>query len=558
MVSRDLVERIKQSIDIVELVSQYVSLQKVGSSYRGLCPFHAEKTPSFFVNPTLKLYHCFGCGAAGDVIKFLQEIEHISFQEALERLAKMVGIELKLSATQSEKDLYTEYLTKVFLEYKKQLEKSKQALEYLNKRGFTESEVKTYEFGYCPNDSRIAQKIAQILSIPMEKSFQYGLYKPSNGVDLFEGRLIIPIKDEVGKIIAFAGRSLDDREPKYLNSPETKFFSKKSVLFMFDSAKKAIKALDFVVVCEGYFDALAFHRSGITNSVAVLGTNLTKEHVSKLAPLSRNVILCFDNDEAGIKATLRSLKTLIESSFDVAVVKLSEKDPDEVHKKYGSEGLRKALSEAIPFEEYLAEVYEKFFNITTSAGLEKYINALRNWAQILLRDRRMDRYESLVEATSRKTRLSVAQLNEMFRLQNPVPVKTLSSSLPSEDDYIIYLYITAEKFREEIDKIDFSLISENARRLLEFLRQGKDVSELSSDLREYAFSVLARIPEGDPEKMFNDVKRRYLRKVIEKELLQIDSKLTFCQSHEERAYLLKRRLELVSQIKSLGGERNGT
>lgn len=129
---------------------------------------------------------------------------------------------------------------------------------------------------------------------------------------------------------------------------------------MLDSAKKAIKALDFVVICEGYFDALAFHRAGVTNTVAVLGTNLTREHVSKLMPLSKNVILCFDNDEAGIKATLKSIKILIEASFDVAVVKLPEKDPDEVHRKRGSEELRRILSEAIPFENYLAEVYENF------------------------------------------------------------------------------------------------------------------------------------------------------------------------------------------------------
>ncbi len=558
MVSKDLIERIKQSIDIVELVSQYVSLQKVGSSYRGLCPFHVEKTPSFFVNPVLKLYHCFGCGAAGDAIKFLQEIEHISFQEALERLAKMVGIELRLSSIRSEKELYVEYLARVFAEYKKQLEKNKQVLEYLRKRGLSEEEVKTYGFGYCPNNSRIAQKIAEALSLPMEKSLQYGLYKPGTGIDLFENRLIIPIKDEAGKMVAFAGRSLDDSEPKYLNSPETKFFSKKSILFMLDSAKKAIKALDFVVICEGYFDALAFHRAGVTNTVAVLGTNLTREHVSKLMPLSKNVILCFDNDEAGIKATLKSIKILIEASFDVAVVKLPEKDPDEVHRKRGSEELRRILSEAIPFENYLAEVYENFFDTSTSAGLEKYVNVLRSWAQALLRNKRMDRYEGLIEVVSRKTRLSAAQLNEMFRFQGIVSVGISRSPLPNEDDYITYLYMTNEKLREEIDKIDPQLVSEKARRLIEFLRQGRDVSELSPDLREYAFSVLAKIPEGDPEKMFNDVKKRYVRKAVERELSQIDSKLALCQDDEERARLLKRRLELVSQIRLLGGERDGT
>jgi len=557
MVSKDLIEKIKQSVDIVELVSQYVSLQKVGSSYRGLCPFHVEKTPSFFVNPVLKLYHCFGCGASGDAIKFLQEIEHISFREALERLAKMVGVELKLSTGRSEKDLYVEYLTRVFAEYKKQFEQNKVAVEYVIKRGFSESEAKSYEFGFSPENSRIARRVAHSMSLPDEKAFQYGLYKPS-GVDLFEGRLIMPIRDENGKIIAFAGRSLDDREPKYLNSPETKFFSKKSVLFMLDRAKKAIKSLDFAVICEGYFDAMAFHRAGVTNAIAVLGTSLTREHVSKLMPLSKNVILAFDNDEAGIKATLRSLKVLVEASFDVAVVKLPEKDPDETYRKRGPEYLKKLLSEALPFEDYLVEVYEKFFNVTSSAGLEKYIATLRSWAQILLKDKRMDRYERLIEAVSGRTRLSTSQVSEMLRLQTAATTVTSKSTLPTEDDYIAYLYITCEKLRNKIDEIDSQLFGEKTRRLISFLREKKDLSELSPELREYAFAVLAKIPEGDPEKMFVDVRKRFARKAVERELSQIDSKLAFCRDDEERGLLLKRRLELVSQLRSLGGDRSGT
>ena len=558
MVSKDLIEKIKQSVDIVELVSQYVSLQKVGSSYRGLCPFHVEKTPSFFVNPVLKLYHCFGCGASGDAIKFLQEIEHISFQEALERLAKMAGVELKISTGRSEKDLYVEYLTRVFAEYRKQFKQSAVAVEYITRRGFSESESNLYEFGFSPENSRIAQRVARSMSLPDEKASQYGLYKPSNGIDLFEGRLIMPIKDENGKIIAFAGRSLDDREPKYLNSPETKFFSKRSVLFMLDRAKKAIKSLDFAVICEGYFDAIALHRAGVTNAVAVLGTSLTREHVSKLMPLSRNVILAFDNDEAGIRATLRSLKVLVEASFDVAVVKLPEKDPDETYRKRGADYLKKLLSEALPFENYLIEVYERYFDVTTSAGLEKYIGALRGWAEILLRNKRIDRYERLVEAVSQKTRLSTSQVSEMFRLQVTPTTMVSKSTLPTEDDYIVYLYITCEELRDRIDEIDPELFADRTRKLISFLREKKDLSELSPELKQYAFAVLAKIPEGDPWKVFSDLKKRFARKAVERELSQIDSKLAFCRDDEERGLLLKRRLELVSQLRSLGGDQSGT
>lgn len=332
MASKELIEKIKREIDIVEVVSRYVSLQKVGSSYRGLCPFHSEKTPSFHVNPTLKLYHCFGCGASGDVIKFLQEIEHLSFQEALQKLGQMVNIEVNLDTNQSGKEKYTDFLSKVHAEYKRQLRQNQKAMKYLLDRGFKEDEVEQYEFGYCPVESRLVVQTAKKVSIPLSKVVQYGVAKIVGGeyFDLFEGRIVIPIKDDLGRIIAFGARSIDDREPKYLNSPETDYFSKRSTLFLMDRAKKAIKSVNFAVITEGYFDAMAFHRAGVTNAVAVLGTNLSKEHLTKIGSLTKNVILCFDADEAGQKATLKSLKTLIDMSFDVAVALFSEKDPDEV------------------------------------------------------------------------------------------------------------------------------------------------------------------------------------------------------------------------------------
>lgn len=560
MTSKEIIERIKREIDIVQVISQYVSLQKVGSSYRGLCPFHSEKTPSFHVNPTLKLYHCFGCGASGDVIKFIQEIEHISFQEALQKLGQMVNIEVNLDVKRSVKEKYIDFLTKLHIEYKKQLRQNQKAMKYLLDRGFKEDEIEQYEFGYCPVESKLALQIAAKFSIPVSKILQYGVVKivAREYLDLFEGRIVIPIKDDLGRIIAFGGRSIDNREPKYLNSPETDYFSKRSTFFLLDKAKKAIKSVNFVVIAEGYFDAMAFHRAGVTNAVAVLGTNLSKEHLAKLGSLTKNVILCFDTDEAGQRATLKSLKTLIDMSFDVAVALFSEKDPDEVFRTEGTETLKKVLKGAVPFEEYIVDFYSKFFDLSSAAGSERFLNQLKVWVQSLLNTQRIERYENLLRMISAKTKFSTAQLASYYRSDGFQKEQTTKTNLPNDEDYVIYLYITQEDLRNELSKIDRSVMSDKARRTLEALESGLDISEQDEEIRKYVFDLMSKIPPGDSLKMLEDIKKHFVRKTIEKRLSQIDGKLANCRSEEERAELLRERLRLISSMRMIGGERGGT
>ncbi|HOJ87824.1 MAG TPA: DNA primase [Pseudothermotoga sp.] len=560
MASKEIIERIKREIDIVQVISQYVSLQKIGSSYRGLCPFHSEKTPSFHVNPTLKLYHCFGCGASGDVIKFVQEIEHISFQEALQKLGQMVNIEVNISAGQSAKERYVDLLSKLHNEYKKQLRQSQEAMKYLFDRGFKQEEIERYDFGYCPVGSRLAVQIAAKLSVPVSRLLQYGVVKTvaREYIDLFEGRIIIPIRDDLGRIIAFGGRSIDKREPKYLNSPETGYFSKRSTFFLLDRAKKAVKGVDFAVITEGYFDAIAFHRAGITNAIAVLGTNLSKEHLTKLGSLTKNVILCFDADEAGQRATLKSLKTLIDMSFDVAVALFSEKDPDEVFRTEGADALKNSLKQAVPFEKYIVDFYSKFFDLSSPSGSERFLEQLRVWVQSLLSTQRIQRYENLLKMISTKVAFSISQLTEYYRGQSFQREQTTRSGLPNDEDYVIYLYITHEDLRNELSKIDKSIMSEKARRTLMALENGIDISQQDEEIKKYVFDLLSKIPPGDPLKMLEDIKKRLARKAIEKRLSQIDGKLANCRSEEERSELLKERLKLISSMRMIGGDRSGT
>lgn len=249
MIPREVIEEIKEKVDIVEVISEYVNLTRVGSSYRALCPFHSETNPSFYVHPGLKIYHCFGCGASGDVIKFLQEMEGISFQEALERLAKRAGIDLSLYRTEgtSEYGKYIRLYEETWKRYVKELEKSKEAKDYLKSRGFSEEDIAKFGFGYVPKRSSISIEVAEGMNITPEELVRYGiaLKKGDRFVDRFEERIVVPIKNDSGHIVAFGGRALGNEEPKYLNSPETRYFSKKKILFLFDEAKKVAKEVGF-------------------------------------------------------------------------------------------------------------------------------------------------------------------------------------------------------------------------------------------------------------------------------------------------------------------------
>ncbi len=553
---REIIDKIKEKVDIVQLISQYVSLQKVGSNYRGLCPFHSERTPSFFVNPNLKLYHCFGCGASGDAIKFIQEIEHISFADALKKLAAMVNVELPAVQEDKDKQLYLEYCRNLHEFYKMQLEKSKEAQEHLLKRGLTPSEIGEYEFGYCPPGSKAAVQIGSKLGLSISKILQLGFVKQmsSDYVDVFENRIIIPIKDATGRTIAFGGRALSG-EPKYLNLRDTLYFSKRRTLFLMDRAQKAIKAADFVVITEGYFDAIAMHRAGIKTAVAVLGTVLSKDHIIKLSPLTKNVILCFDNDEAGRRATLKSLLLLTEAGFDATIAAVSEKDPDELLRSSGPEALHQMLKTSTPFEEYITAFYLQAFDISTASGLEKYLYKIKAWKDFLEKNKRLEKVDGLLKAVSEKTGLPVHRISQKLSLSaTTMSGVSKQSNLPSDEDYLVYLYLTNEDLRKEILKIDQTVLSEKTVAVILELQHQSDIAQVKPEVRDYLFDLLSRIPPpSNPLKAFEDIKRRFARKVVEKLLSQIDAKLANCDDEMQRAMLLRQRVELLKSLGKLGG-----
>lgn len=323
----DTIAAVKDRVDLVEVVSEYVVLQKKGREYTGLCPFHEEKTPSFSVNPSKQLYYCFGCGAGGGAIKFLMEIGKQSFREVTIDLAQRYQIPIKTLEVEQQQEIQRqislrEQLYEIlavaanFYQYNLQQEDGKIALDYVqNQRHLSSANIEQFQLGYAPNNwDALYHYLVEIKHYSVILVEQTGLIKKRTRgegyIDYFRNRLMIPIKDVRGRVIAFGARSLDGSEPKYLNSPETELFSKSRTLFALDLAYQHIAKQDQVIVVEGYFDAIALHLAGINNVVAVLGTALTQQHIKQLSRYSesKQILLNFDADKAGLKATQRAIK----------------------------------------------------------------------------------------------------------------------------------------------------------------------------------------------------------------------------------------------------------
>ena len=307
----EFLERLRNEVDIVSLISEYVHLRRSGRNFIGLCPFHQEKTPSFTVSPERKMFYCFGCHAGGDAITFLMKIENLTFPEAVESLARRMGLKVpqRTGEDQKRKDKYYEVndLACSFFENCLNGLEGKEVREYLLRRGIEEETWRVFRLGYAPGSGSflkfmLKQGIDQLLLL------QSGLIRDKSGTELFRNRLIFPIMDIRNRVIAFGARALDDSQPKYLNTGQTPIFEKGHHLYALNMAKRQVVELGSAIVVEGYMDAISCHQFGFHNTVASMGTALTKEQVGLLARFCKRVILAYDADLAGIMATLRSME----------------------------------------------------------------------------------------------------------------------------------------------------------------------------------------------------------------------------------------------------------
>ena len=356
-----LLEEIKSKTDIVEFISDYVQLKKSGQNFKGLCPFHSEKTPSFMVHPTKQIFHCFGCGVGGDIVSFLMKHDNLPFTEALRYLAKKAGIRISdvhYNKSDSEKREKILRINEETIKYfTGNLSAANPALTYLQNRGIKKDSIGKFSIGYATDAWDGLFRHLKKAGYPDALMLTAGLVAGGDkGLrDLFRGRIIFPIFNVANDPVAFGGRVMGQSLPKYINSPETELFKKSEILFAINMAKDEIRKTGCALIVEGYLDAIICHQYGFQNTVAPLGTALTSQHLHKIKVLTKNVVLVFDSDAAGIAAARRSLSIIFENDFKAKVLLLpAGEDPDSFLRKNGSGPFQKMLSDAItPVEFFL-------------------------------------------------------------------------------------------------------------------------------------------------------------------------------------------------------------
>jgi DNA primase len=388
-ITEEFIDDLRNRVDIVDIIKEYVPLKKQGQNYKGLCPFHSEKTPSFVVSPHKQIYHCFGCGKGGNVYTFLMDRGGLSFLDAVAHLAKRCGIPLPQGELTPEKarqnSLRERYyhineMAVQFFQQGLEDRRGQQAKQYLHNRGITKELIKKFSLGYAPDAWDELSCFLLEKGISEEEIILLGLaVKGQRGklVDRFRNRVMFPIFDDRSRVIGFGGRVMDDTQPKYLNSPDTPLFSKGRHLYGLNLAKTAIRSNEQAILMEGYMDVLAAHQYGITQAVGTLGTALTADHGKLLMRYTYNVVLCFDADAAGQEASMRGLDILRQLGLRVSVMTVPDgKDPDDFLRKNGRDSFQEVIGQALSLVEYKLTKQMEKYNKETVAGKVQIIQAL--------------------------------------------------------------------------------------------------------------------------------------------------------------------------------------
>jgi len=479
--SDELIDEIRTSNDIVDVISQYVTLKRSGRNFFGLCPFHKEKSPSFSVSPDKQIFHCFGCGVGGNVIHFISKIENIDFRETLEVLAERSGITLPTLENNQDNQML-ELKAKVYdinkdaaIFYHENLYKpsSKEAQEYIKKRKLGNNTLKSFLIGYSGNYDELYKLLKSKGYTDNEILASCLVNKTENGkfIDRFRKRLMFPILDVRGRVIAFGGRVLDDSKPKYINSPENIVYSKGRHLFGLNVAKK--EDLKKIIIVEGYMDVISLHQRGVTNVVASLGTALTEAQGRLLRKHSQQVILGYDSDGAGQAATLRGLEILQNLGADVRILQIEgAKDPDEYIVNFGSARFLKAVENSISLVEYKVKILKNTLNTDNTSDKIKFLNEIakilskveNNIEKEIYIDKISDEYKISREAIHAeinklkyKKEDTVKKINTKPKINNDIKID-ISPSIIRRENMIISLLINPENSAYERLK---SIISVN-------------------------------------------------------------------------------------------------
>lgn len=583
-------ERVRSHIDIVQVVGEYLRLEKRGKDYWGLCPFHSEKTASFSVSQEKQMYYCFGCHAGGNAISFLMEYNKMSFPEALENLADRAGIDLPQQTDdadiaeqrrQREHDLKVmNWAVEVFSRQLSNAELGKVPREYLTKRGLSQELIESLRLGYSlPGWGTLIER-AQKSDIAVEDLLRVGLVAQgdSKPYDRFRNRLMFPIRDRRGQVIAFGGRVLDDSQPKYLNSPETALFHKSKELFGLDRAARAIGAAGMAIVVEGYMDAITPWQYGIDNVVASLGTALSTDHAHILKRYTSEVRLCYDSDSAGQNAALRGMEVLRKAGLNVKVVQLDQgKDPDEFLRKFGAVKFRSLVEDsALPLVEYHLLQLSKEHDLTSPAGLGAFAASS---AKVLAAVENAVEREAYVKKALHQYRLpegpfmeELAKILGKTAYTDKVTIRRYNTSdrglIATQSGWVkaarllLHLMTNFPKLRTTLFKywLELGFPEEKYRHLATWLVE--DIGhtsdamslahELSTELKsELAAALSEQILEENTVEMANECFVKIEEHLLDREAESVLRDIESANSPEDRNMLLLRRQELVSRKKKL-------
>ncbi len=519
--SDELIDEIRNSNDIVDIISQYVNLKKSGRNFFGLCPFHNEKSPSFAVSPDKQIFHCFGCGVGGNVFHFVSKIENVGFKESVEMLANRANI--TLPTIDNEQDNKASYLKSRVYEINKQTAQfyhenlykptAKVAQEYIKKRKLDNNTLKTFLIGYSCNFNELYKFLKQqgftdeeILASTLVNRNDRGEF-----IDRFRKRLMFPIQDERGRVIAFGGRILEDsqiKDPtrpqaKYINSSENIVYSKGRHLFGLYAAKK--EKLEKILIVEGYMDAISLHQRGITNVVASLGTALTEAQGRLLRKNSQQVIIGYDSDGAGQAATMRGLEILQNLGCDIRILQIEgAKDPDEYILKYGPERLQKCIDNAISLVEYKVKILKNKLNLDHPNDKIKFLTEIAKELAKISSDIEKEVYVDKIALDYKISKEAIyAEINKILYQKNPndkkstqrkvaiksenkTQLKMNNDAITKKENMIIYLLINYPK--ESYDRLKAQIGYENIKdernkiiikKLYEELEKGNSINNIN-------------------------------------------------------------------------------
>ncbi|WP_099352238.1 DNA primase [Fredinandcohnia onubensis] len=493
-IPEETIEKIRISVDIVDVVSEYVQLKKQGRNYFGLCPFHGENTPSFSVSPDKQIFHCFGCGAGGNVFSFLMDLEGYSFSEAAINLANKVNIDLsdyEQPTAVSDKNNETskmqeahELLKKFYHHLLLNTKEGQPALDYLTNRGFTREIIDKFEIGYALDSWDFATKFLQKRGFRPELMERAGLLvkKEDTGTffDRFRNRIMFPIWDHQGKTIAFSGRVLDKgQEPKYLNSPETIIFNKSKTLYNFHQARLAIRKHQQVVLFEGFADVIAADTADVPNSIGTMGTSLTDEHVKIIRRNVESVVICYDSDNAGLDAALRASTMLGEAGCYVRVATMPNgMDPDDYIRKYGAEKFKNdVIGASLTLMAFKMQYLRKGKNLQDEGDRIRYIEDVIKEISSLEKAVERDHYlrqlssEFSISLDALKTQQLQYYKSERKKRDNFSSNRNNTKAKPTVSKHLLKAYHNAERY------------------LIAYMLRSRDIAEKIQDQLQAEFNI---------------------------------------------------------------------